>query len=222
MFKSCLKFFYNNYYSIINRIRYKCTIEQRCSTRHTFFEGFNKLSHDTYIPNSYIGLYSYIGSNCILPRVHIGRYSSLGNNIKIITATHPVSHISTSPVFYSKERKYSLTDRDIIDDILSIDQFSAKIGNDVWIGDGVMIKGGITIGDGAVIAMGSVVTKDVMPYAIVGGVPAKIIRYRFDNEWIQWLLDLEWWNLSPDVLKTKVEYFSDINKFRNSINHESL
>ena len=69
-----------------------------------------------------------------------------------------------------------------------------KIGNDVWIGRGAFIKGGVTIGDGAVIAAHAVVTKDVPPYAIVCGVPAKIIKYRFDCETIKELLDLKWWN----------------------------
>ncbi len=75
------------------------------------------------------------------------------------------------------------------------------IGNDVWIGHGVFIKEGVTVGDGAVIAAGAVVVKDVPPYAIVGGSPAKIIKYRFDEKTISKLLELQWWNMDPEILQ---------------------
>lgn len=78
---------------------------------------------------------------------------------------------------------------------------SCRIGNDVWIGDGVFIMNGITVGDGAVIGAHAVVTKDVPPYAIVAGVPARVIRYRFDEKTIKKLLDLQWWNLPDDIIK---------------------
>lgn len=76
-----------------------------------------------------------------------------------------------------------------------------RIGNDVWIGDNVIIKNGVKIGDGAVVGLGAVVTKDVPPYAVVAGVPAKIIKYRFSDEIISELLELEWWNLEEDVIR---------------------
>lgn len=84
---------------------------------------------------------------------------------------------------------------------------NVKIGNDVWIGYGVTIVNNVTVGDGAVIAAGSVVTKDVPPYAIVGGVPAKTIRYRFDEEVCKILLELEWWNFPEDILKVNIHLF---------------
>ena len=91
--------------------------------------------------------------------------------------------------------------------------FSVTIGNDVWIGQGVSIKSGITIGDGAVIGAGAVVTKNVEPYAIVGGVPSRLIRYRFSKEQIEALLEIKWWNRSIEWLEENGRYFIDVDKF---------
>ena len=100
-------------------------------------------------------------------------------------------------------------------EFLTVDNRYVIIGNDVWIGEGVTIKGGIKIGDGAIIAMNSCVTKDVPPYAIVGGVPAKIIRYRFTDEQIRLLLDFQWWNKPIDWIQLHADEFENISDFIN-------
>lgn len=222
MVKRLIKLLINHYYRLYNSIRFNCTIERGCNTTKSTFEGYNKVSHDTYIPHSVLGLYSYVGANCIMPRAVIGRFSSIGNNVKIISATHPTSHISMSPVFYSMNRKYTLTEETLYNDMLSIDGKSAIIGNDVWIGDDVLIKGGVTIGDGAVIAMGAVVTKDVPMYAIVGGVPAKVIKYRFDEKDSRWLCSTRWWDMDISFLKKYLKSFDDIKQFKEAVRDENL
>ncbi len=93
-----------------------------------------------------------------------------------------------------------------------------KIGNDVWIGANVLILDGVTIGNGAIIAAGAVVTKDVPPYAVVGGVPAKIIKYRFNKEEIDFLEQLKWWEKDEKWLTEYGKYFNNVELLKNILN----
>ena len=95
-----------------------------------------------------------------------------------------------------------------------------NIGNDCWIGQHVFIVGGVTIGDGAVVYAGAVVTKDVPPYAIVGGVPARIIRYRYDQETIDWLLRIKWWEHDIEWFEENWELLNDINKLKQYYHYD--
>ena len=124
--------------------------------------------------------------------------------------------VSTSPVFYSTRRQCGLTyakEQSFVEW-----RGRTKIGNDCWIGDKAFLVGGITIGDGAVVLAGAVVTKDVHPYAIVGGVPAKVLRYRYDEETIAFLNRIQWWNQSKEYLQNNWNLFNDIDKFKEIVN----
>lgn len=157
--------------------------------------------------------YSFCGYDCEIVNADIGAFCSIANDVKIGGAMHPMEWASTSPVFYkgrdSVSKKFSEYDRP--KDNRTI------IGNDVWIGSGAFIKQGATIGDGAVIGMGAVVTKDVPPYAIVGGNPAKLIRMRFDDTIIKRMIQSEWWKLSDEVLLEVAQYIKEPEVFLNKI-----
>ena len=214
---------------------YKCIITLKVRSRgahispkvnfnnHTQFEGTNVVLHGSYVSDSYIGYGTYISYGTSLPNCQIGRYCSIGSNIKVVTGNHPSSvFVSTNPMFFStrKQNGKTLCEKNKFEETLNINGRNLIIGNDVWIGDGVTFKGGVKIGDGAIIAMRACVTKDVPPYAIVGGVPAKIIRYRFTEEQIKRLLEIKWWNKSEEWIKQHSILFEDINDFINAIDHD--
>jgi acetyltransferase-like isoleucine patch superfamily enzyme len=159
--------------------------------------------------------YSYCGYNCSINNATIGSYTSIANNVIIGGPMHETSWVSTSPVFYkSKGRnsireKFSLHQRSIIKKTL--------IGNDVWIGHSAIVKQGVSIGNGAVIGMGSIVTKDVPDYAIFAGNPAKLIKFRFDENIIKKLLKIQWWNLKEREIQKFSKYIINPEDFIDRI-----
>ncbi len=164
-----------------------------------------KIYHGVKLDHSVVGDYTYICHNTKVVYAKIGKYCSIAENSYIGLPSHPLTFISSSPIFISpiNATGYSWT----IKQVPFNEYKEVKIGNDVWIGANVLIVGGVSIGDGAVIGAGAIVTKDVAPYAIVGGIPAKIIRYRFPNDIIQRLLELKWWDKSEHILKRNMSAF---------------
>ena len=166
---------------------------------------------------AFVGMGSYISGYSRLTNCKIGRYCSIASGVEVVECLHPTTLVSTYPIFYKNDDFLPLNQK--IESIFNVHkttqdkQYYCIIGNDVWIGKNVLIKGGITIGDGAVIAMGSVVTKDVPPYAIVGGVPAKVIKYRFDEETIEKMLKIRWWDWDFEKIKENIELFNNPELF---------
>lgn len=155
----------------------------------------SKISRFCKIKNTEIGKYSYVGPSSIINNCSIGNYCSISSNVKIGLGTHPINFLSSSPLFYSKNNIFGKSEYVH----LSFNDEIKKtiIGNDVWIGANVLILDGISIGNGSVIAAGSVVTKDVKDFTIVGGVPAKVIKERFNLETRNKIEKSEWWKLGP-------------------------
>ena len=150
------------------------------------------------------GKYSNVSGNsfdgiCSNRNTTIGKFTSIALNVKVGLSEHPTSFLSTHGFQYL-ENAFGFINKDNLYDISHLNK-PCKIGNDIWIGDGANIKAGVEVGDGAVVGAGAMVTKDVPPYAIVGGVPAKIIRYRFDERTIADLLEIKWWDLPEDFIQ---------------------
>jgi acetyltransferase-like isoleucine patch superfamily enzyme len=159
------------------------------------------------IKSGKVGAHTYISNNTDVENAEIGKFCSIADHCRIGMSGHSLQFLSTSPIFTQKANavKENWTDKDLFQN-KTIEE-RVFIGNDVWVGSHVLINGGVHIGDGACIAAGAVVVKDVPPYAIVGGVPAKVIRYRFSQEVIVELLRLKWWNMDEALLKQQIELF---------------
>lgn len=187
--------------------------------------GDNYIGRHSIIRCSSIGCHSYVGSNCIFTNATIGKYCSISSNVQVVSGNHPSSvFVSTHPAFYSAEHSAGKTfvKQTIFKEFTyTTNGKNVEIGNDVWIGRNVLIMAGVTIGDGAIIATGSVITKDVAPYAIVGGVPAKHIRQRFNTIECDKLLQIQWWNWSEEEIRHKVMLFSNVDIFLENIENGS-
>lgn len=163
----------------------------------TFSKGFQ------FSTPTRVGAFTYFYSGLVVACESIGRYCSIAGGVRIGQNEHPLNWLSTSSFQYNNDRFWfhpaGVADR-IPEEECDFRGTPPTIGNDVWLGSDVTIQRGVTIGDGAAIASSAVVTKDVPPYAVVGGVPAKVIRYRFEPHVVDELLDLRWWRFSPAQL----------------------
>ena len=170
------------------------------------FEGCNRIGENVFFSGK-LGYGTYIGEESKI-QANVGRFCSIAAHVITVRGTHPTQKWASShPAFFSTEKQCGKT-------FVSYEKFSEnkpllEVGNDVWIGDSAIIMDGISIGDGAIIAAGAVVTKDVAPYTVVGGVPAKEIRKRFSQELIERLERAKWWEKPISWLEDHAGLFED-------------
>jgi len=188
------------------------------SVKNSSIHSSSKLESGTLFVNSSMGKHSFCGYDNEIINTKIGSFCSIGNNVKIGGGEHPYDWVSTSPVFYkgrdSVKAKFSEFKRNEI--------LTTTIGNDVWVGQNSLIKQGVKIGHGSIIGMGSVVTKDIEPYTIVGGVPAKKIKLRFSEDIISQLIKSQWWELKENELKEVAKNIKNPKKFIESLKNSNF
>ena len=158
------------------------------------------LGKNSIIKKVKIGKFSGINDNCLIVNTQILNYVNIANNVTVGPRNHIFSNFTTHDFIYEKNEYIAIANKGCFEG------FFNKIGNDVWIGCHSIIVTGVEIGNGAVVAAGSVVTKSVPPYAVVGGNPAKFIKWRFSEDQIRQLEKSNWYNLNPsDIIKMKNE-----------------
>jgi len=169
------------------------------------------LSSKVRLNGSEIGDHSYVNSNTVINHTKIGKFCSIGSNVVFGMGIHPTDLISTHPAFYSNNKNFkTYAGKNYFKEFERI-----TVGNDVWIGSDVKIMGGVNINDGAIIGTGAIVTKDVKPYEIVGGVPAKHIKFRIDEKLIDRIIGTKWWDKDEKWFEENFELFLNSKKFLN-------
>lgn len=204
-------------FSLLGRRR-GIRIGRRCDISYqSEFEGANSILDGTTFMGK-LGYGSYIGENCMIDAL-VGRYCSISSDVVTIGGKHPTSEfVSTHPAFYSllKQAGFTYVQSQLFDEHAFADaetQHGVVIGHDVLISYGVKILEGVRVGDGAILAAGSLVRSDVEPYAIYGGVPARKIGQRFDDDTIRQLLEIRWWDRGKDWIQAHAPLFSDLQGF---------
>ena len=214
----------NRFKKIIRHLIYKIKYKKMNTNLSTYNFGENvkigkncTISKKVYLENNIsIGDCTYISSNSnIYSNVSIGKFCSIAPNVNIAPGEHNMYNVSTHPIMYNSmwRKKLNIEENDAYEKMIGGYDKVTKIGNDVWIALNVFIKRGIIIGDGAVIGAGSVVTKNVEPYSIVAGNPAKIIKYRTSKENIDFLEKHKWWNQSYEKINKYLPYMYNINEY---------
>ncbi|MCZ2259170.1 chloramphenicol acetyltransferase [Sporosarcina sp. G11-34] len=195
------------------RLSQKPYIHEHVELKKSDLGMYTEIGLYNFIENTVIDNYSYTGQFCFIQNAEIGKFANIAAMVRIGPTDHPYERPSLHHFTYRK-RMYGFSDKDDEPFLEQRESQTAWIGHDTWIGHGAIIQPGVSIGNGAIVGSGAVVTKDVPPYAIVVGVPAKVIKYRFPEKTIEALERIAWWNWSYETIKARMDDFHlDIEKF---------
>lgn len=204
------------YYKLFNKpgkkkLSVKPLIDPTSSITDTYIGKYTEIGRNNSIAESSINDYSYTCENCQIIYSEIAKFVNIASYVRLNPGQHPMQWISQHHFLYRKEM-YGFGEDD---NAFFQWRKSQKviIGNDVWLGHNSVVMGGITVGDGAVIGSSSVVTKDVPPYAVVAGVPAKVIKHRFSEKIIKKLLEIKWWEWPHEIIMERLNDFKDPEYF---------
>jgi phosphonate metabolism protein (transferase hexapeptide repeat family) len=190
------------------RLGKKPAIGKKVQIKNVHLGRWTEVGEHSYLENVHMDDYSYSGPFCFMQNARIGKFSNIAASVRLGPTNHPLDRATLHHFTYRR----TAYDFDIVDDVLFFRHRAEQIttvGHDTWIGHGVIVMPGITIGNGAVIGSGAVVTKDVPPWTIVAGVPAKIIRRRFDGELSSTLEAIAWWDWSHELIKERIGDFCE-------------
>lgn len=188
-----------------------CTIGDNSNILKSQLDKYVSINRNCVLDNVEMGFGSYINQNTTLKHVIIGKFCCISWNVTLYGGS---SHNYSAPSMYTSYHWKHIFGSSMQSDI---SKEKTKIGNDVWIGNGAIVINGVTIGDGAIIGAGAVVTKDIPPYSIVAGVPAKVLRMRFDESTVKRLLNISWWNWPMDIIAANERLLR-----MNTLSEESL
>lgn len=181
-------------------------IGENCKIINSKLGEFTELGIFNFCENVILDDYSYTGQFCFLQNVEIGKFTNIAAMVRVGPTNHPMER-PTLHHFTYRRKMYGFDNKDDKEFFERRDSSKVYIGNDVWIGHGAIIMPGVTIGNGAVVGSGAIVTKDVEPYTIIAGIPAKMIRKRFNEDIIFKLENIKWWNWSHKEIKEKFNDF---------------
>lgn len=175
------------------------------------FGEYVEIGENNNIQESIIDSYSYTCENCQIIHSTIKKFVNIASYVRLNPSQHPMSWANQHHIQYRREMfGFGIDDESFFD---WRRERKVEIGNDVWLGHNVTVMGNVTIGDGAVIGSGSIVTKDIPPFAIAVGNPAKVIKYRFDEKTIETLKEIAWWDWDNEKIKSAIDDFKDITLF---------
>ena len=173
---------------------------------------WTQVAHDVKFDQSTLGDYSYIMQHSQVMQTQIGKFCSIASFVRLNPGNHPLERPTSHHMTY-RARQYGFSDADDLEFFAWREAHPVTIGHDVWIGHNVTVLPGVTIGNGAAVGAGAIVTKDVAPYTVVAGVPAKPIKMRFDDATITKLEAMQWWDWTRSELEARFADFRDMDRF---------